>query len=230
MKIHKQLYRGFLDILFPPICIGCDQRLSSLEKAICKLCWSNIPPTNLGNWKNRVTVHTDLDCVFAGWFLNDVFQKIIHELKYKKKRIVAIELGYCLADLFRDRFLKMNLDFVVPVPLHSVRLRERGFNQSDLIGSVFSTHLGIAYNPKLLRRKKNTLSQTKLSVEDRIENVGNAFWAKDLSQHKRFLIIDDVLTTGATLSSCAKALRCRGAEYIAVAVTGTPEIYIPGFE
>lgn len=229
MKLHKQLYRGLLDILFPPFCIGCDHRLSSHEQAICKSCWSNIPPTNLGNWKDRVTVHTDLNCVFAGWFLNDVFQKIIHELKYQKKRIIAIELGYYLADLFRDRLYQMNLDFIVPVPLHSVRLRERGFNQSDLIGRVFSTHLGIAYNPKLLRRKKNTLSQTKLSIEERIENMDDAFLAKDLSQHKRFLIIDDVLTTGATLSSCAKALRSRGAEYIAVAVTGTPEIEIPGF-
>jgi len=217
---------GLLDILFPPFCLVCDNRLSSLEKAICVPCWSTIQPTNLGNWMNRVTIHSDLNCVYTGWFLDDVFQELIHKFKYQEKRIVAIELGKRLADLFGKPLRRMDLDVIIPVPLHPAKLRERGFNQSDILGRTVSSHLGIPFKPRLLRRKKKTQSQTTLSVSERLDNVAGAFIAKDLNQYRRFLVIDDVLTTGATLSSCAKALRNKGAKYIAVVVAGTPRIAV----
>lgn len=225
LNTTRLLSLGLLDVLFPPFCCVCGKRLDPQEKAVCGTCWSSIRPTNLGNWRDNVTIQEDLDCVLAGWFIDDVLQKIIHSLKYHEKRVVAEEFGRQLAGMFREEFYQMALDVVIPVPLYPARFRERGFNQSDLLGRTLATHLGVSYERRLLRRKRNTRSQTALSVDERKENVADAFIARNLGDYRRFLIVDDVLTTGATLSSCATALRQGGAGFIAVVAAGTPAIH-----
>jgi ComF family protein len=116
----------------------------------------------------------------------------------------------------------LGIDAVIPVPLHSARLRERGFNQSALLGRAISEELEIVYNENILFRKRNTVSQTKLGAEERKQNMNSAFFAKDIGGFNRFLLIDDILTTGSTLSACAEALKSKGADFVGAVTAGTP--------
>ena len=224
LNLISQLYTGLVDILFPPFCQVCDTRLADEENVICSRCWGGLMPTHLGDWKNEVTHHANLDCVLTGWFLDEAFEQIIYNMKYREKRILAEEIGSRLAKMLREQVLGMSIDMIVPVPLHSARLRERGFNQSDVLGKKIADTLDIPYHSKLLVRKRNTKSQTSLSIDERKTNVSGAFLARDLGNHSRFVIVDDVLTTGATLSACAQALGHQGAEFVAAVTAGTPVI------
>lgn len=154
--------------------------------------------------------------------MNDILETVIYGLKYHEKRVLGQEVGKRLAHMFRKEIRQLSVDAVVPVPLYGARLRERGFNQSDLMGKTIADCLDLPYRPALLKRVRNTKSQTELSLVDRRENVSGAFVAGDLAEHARFMVVDDVLTSGATLSSCAGALKCNGAEFVAVVTAGTP--------
>ncbi|MFQ6616676.1 MAG: ComF family protein [Fidelibacterota bacterium] len=219
-----QLLRGLVDLLYPPMCPGCKARLSPEERGVCRICWGRLLPTGLGNWKAFLSHRRGLNTVLAGWLLEDVLQTLVHDLKYKERRQVAPELAGRLALMFGDSIQKLHLDVVVPVPLHPARLRERGFNQSDLLGRPLAAALGLPYAAHILTRQRNTRSQTALSVEERLMNVGGAFKARDLEDFKRVLLIDDVVTTGATLSSCADAIREAGGTYVAALTAATPFI------
>jgi ComF family protein len=124
-----------------------------------------------------------------------------------------------------DAVKKMNwpIDVIVPVPLHKIRLDERGYNQSELLARELSYRLNI-FMSKALRRVRNTTTQTALHKEERIENVKGAFKVtyKDTIVGKNVLLVDDVLTTGATLDECAKVLKENGAKdvYVATIATG----------
>lgn len=223
--IARSIATGLVDIVFPPLCLVCETRLDTHEKAVCTVCWSSLQPTDLGNWRDRVTHSEHLDHVLTGWFLDSSLHTVVHELKYNEKRVLAHELGWRMARLLGPDVGQLALDVVVPVPLHSSRSRERGYNQSELLARSFAASLGLSIETKLLLRKGNTPSQTKLTPVERLENVRGAFVSRDFSEHNRFLIVDDVLTTGATLSACAEALRKAGAKFVAAATAGTPRVW-----
>ncbi len=157
--------------------------------------------------------------------MSDLLEKIIYGLKYHEQRALGGEIGGRLADMFKGVIRELNPDVMVPVPLYPAKGRERSFNQSDLIGRTVAGHLQIPYEPRLVKRVRNTKSQTELSIDDRRENMAGAFAVGDLAPHRRFLIVDDVLTSGATLSECAKALRRKGASFVAVLTAGTPPVH-----
>jgi ComF family protein len=144
-------------------------------------------------------------------------REALHRFKYKR------DLG--LADAFAELLIEVfqrageETDLVVPVPLGRKRQRERGFNQAAMLAAAFSGKLGIVYRPGAAKRIRETRSQVGLSVPQRRENVAGAFQAdpKTISG-KRVLLIDDVLTTGATLNACARALKDAGAAAV-VALT-----------
>ncbi|MAG21510.1 MAG: ComF family protein [Candidatus Marinimicrobia bacterium] len=176
----------------------------------------------LGNWVEKLSLGDTLDAAFSGWYFDEVLQLIVHALKYDEKRSVAGELSRRLAGMLRDEIEKMRLDAVVPIPLHVTKLRQRGFNQSESIAEPLAEQLGIAYVPNLLRRRRNTVSQTTLSLQGREKNVAGAFMVSGMSDHERILIVDDILTSGATVSSSAMALKESGAKFVAVVTVGTP--------
>ena len=161
-----------------------------------------------------------MESAFSGWYFDDVLQQIIHTLKYDEKRsVVGARL---LASMLRAEIETLTLDAVVPIPLHSAKLRQRGFNHSASIAALLAHELGIEYVPNLLRRSRNTVSQTTLSLEERKENVSRAFISGELGDHERILVVDDILTTGATVSSSAVTLKEAGARFVAVMTVGTP--------
>jgi ComF family protein len=139
--------------------------------------------------------------------------EMIQTLKYRRGLWLVPDLVEMLAGLVEVEFAGIRLDVVVPVPLHGLRRRERGFNQSALLGSGLAKRLKLAYIGRAVRRRVATLTQTHLTAEERMSNVSEAFevhrvdWVRDRS----LLLVDDVITTGATMFACAEALRRAGA-------------------
>ncbi len=153
-------------------------------------------------------------------------REVIHALKFEGVRVLAGPLGELLADYWLP--LRIGVDVVVPVPLHSARVRQRGYNQSALLASIFGAHTELPLEPQLLVRERATRPQLGLSRSERRLNVRDAFRcpSSDLSA-MRVLLIDDVLTTGATLEAAASALRaCGAAEVWALTVArAMPRLY-----
>lgn len=146
------------------------------------------------------------------WLVFDSpIRQALHRLKYRRD----VGLGDALAAQMAEHVVSLEwpLDAIVPVPLGAKRLRERGYNQTALIARPLALALGLHYQPAALRRTRETRSQVGLSAPERRENVRNAFSAEpQLVRGKTILVLDDVATTGSTLSSCAEALLSAGAK------------------
>ncbi|MFN7088483.1 MAG: hypothetical protein ACK4NX_01500 [Candidatus Paceibacteria bacterium] len=131
-----------------------------------------------------------------------VVQMLIHELKYQNKKTIGILLGEIVGNAIKHDIDFTSTDALLPVPLHKIRLRERGYNQSELIAKGISKVTGVKVINDMLIRKRNTQTQTKLNFEQRLENVKDAFVLNEKYKNfvvgKRFAIVDDVITTGGT--------------------------------
>lgn len=222
--------RDLLRFLFPPICPLCSDRLDDDDQVICKLCRREIPQVlepfcqRCGSFaltrdSQTCRLCTKMEPAFdyarAAAILRGPAEKMVHELKYYETWSLAPVMARLL-QLCCERHLPFeSFDAVVPVPLHPVRLRERGFNQAELIAAPFAEMLGKPLLNDVVARVRPTQSQTRLSLEERIENVKDAFEplpnAADRLLDRNIALVDDVCTTGATGSACAKALKKGGA-------------------
>jgi len=149
---------------------------------------------------------------------NDLLRDVIHRYKYNRELWFEPFLGGLLLDAMRDGMRDTDWDALVPVPLYPVKLREREFNQSVRLSRWLAGRLGVPVWDGCLKRIRSTPTQTALSRSKRIANVKGAFVVKrsESVKNRSLIIIDDVLTTGATTSACADALRKAGASRIAV--------------
>ena len=157
-----------------------------------------------------------LDQTAAG-FHQDPLRKVIHRLKYKGE----LGQGDALADLLMEAVAggDINVELIIPVPLARRRERERGYNQAGLLARPLAYALGLPYRPKALRRVREMDSQVGKSLGERRKNVSGAFAARQKTvAGQRVLLVDDVLTTGATLDAAAEALKMAGAVYTAAVV------------
>jgi ComF family protein len=150
---------------------------------------------------------------------DDYYQKLIHRIKYDKK----IPLGRRLAQSLGDRVASQRdfaaCDLIIPVPLHRARHRERGFNQSAILAEGISSVTDLPLAKGILKRKKNTRDQTYLNAQQRAENMRDAFVVSqpEMIDGKNVILVDDVMTTGATLNECARMLQEAGAKRILAA-------------
>ncbi|GHO95792.1 hypothetical protein KSF_058400 [Reticulibacter mediterranei] len=150
----------------------------------------------------------------------------IHALKYEGRKQLAEPLGCLLAEAYTSYNLRT--DIVLPVPLHTTRLQERGYNQSALLAAVCARQLGIVYRDDLIIRQRPTRPQVGLSLQERSRNVTGAFqstciFTTGAFAKRRILIIDDVCTTGSTIEACANALFAAGAHSIWGLVLARPD-------
>ncbi len=145
-------------------------------------------------------------------------QEVVHRYKYNRELWFELFLAGLLNNAALKTVNSERFDLIVPIPLHSLKLRQREFNQAGQLARALSAASGIPVNAKLVARTRDTESQTALSASKRAENMKNAFaWRpKRKLNGERVILIDDILTTGATASSCAKVLRQNGASEIAV--------------
>ncbi len=190
------------DLVFPPICGHCGR----VDTRFCRVCRDELArhPLQISHHKLE-----RLDDVCTTGAQQDVLASAVRAFKY--------EGATDLRDLLAERLImavsrqSWRLDLVAPAPLHADRLLERGYNQAALLGERLAHTLGIRYEPGLLGRVRNTRQQARLSSRERRRNVVGAFAADPAARGLSVLLVDDVVTTGATLSECAAALRARNA-------------------
>ena len=214
------LLRIVADLVFPPVCNSCDAPLPRGASIACPACLAAI--ASVDEWddafrdaseslKEEGTVS---DFVAAWYFEREgPVRALMHMLKYRGMESIGEECGRVLGERIRDAGLGES-DIVIPVPLHTSRMRERGFNQCEQIARGVSAVTGRPVRADLLTRKRWTPSQTPLSHGERRENVQDAFALRRRAHlavaGKTILLVDDVLTTGATMRSCAGALHRAG--------------------
>ncbi|MFW5813028.1 MAG: ComF family protein [Fibrobacterota bacterium] len=162
--------------------------------------------------------------MFSFYDFDDLLRSIAHHIKYKGKRRLAFHVGLVSAPRLPDEFLD-DIDLVIPVPLHKSRMRQRGYNQAEWFarGIVSGLGVGLEVRTDLLVRRKKTGTQTKLDKESRIRNLESAFGINGAKayqiRNRRVLLVDDVLTTGATVEACTGELLkagCRGVRVLSM--------------
>ena len=201
----KKFLEELLDWIYKKKCYICK---SSKESAkICSNCYDKL----YFNDFKVIRIIDGVNVYSAGAYTNEL-QKMIRGLKYHRQQ----ELGFYLAKFLYDYWknLGINEEFqVIPVPLHKNRMRKRGYNHMEIVGSEFCKMSSDKLNTKLIERTKDTVAQYKLSYNKRIENLSNAFKVnKENLLDSPILIIDDITTTGATFESMIKELRENGVE------------------
>lgn len=223
------LYKALLDFVYPPLCYLCNNRVEEEEGLICKACW------------RKLNVLKEKDCadlwiskgagekvyftrLVALWEYDSQVQRVIHLLKYQGRRSLAQQIGQRLATLVSTDSEYREADLIVPVPLHHRKFRERGYNQSWLLGKAISEETGIRCEKRALKRIRYTRSQTELKAKERLGNVKGAFKVvKDkLIKDKVIIVIDDLVTTGSTINSCAQALVSSGARKVLALAAARP--------
>lgn len=220
MALGRQVKGLALDLLFPPQCVGCGafgeficnsclRALPRIQPPVCPLCGKPQPQGALcpGCWGWRHAV----DGIRSPFSFDGTIRQAVHSLKYRNLRALAKPLAHLMA-----QYLQLNpipADVLVPVPLHRRRLRERGYNQSDLLARDISAVIGLPVDGLSIVRRTDTPPQARTtSAEQRRQNVAGAFAARQRGLNgKRVLLIDDVCTSGATLDSCAAVLKRAGA-------------------
>lgn len=226
-KVLKEFWIGFLSLIYPEVCIACRDILFRGEKIFCTDCLLDLPFLNFSDWKENA-LYTQLEWRMPGLAgANSFFQfrkksgvqHILHAIKYENQPDLAYKMGNWMYTKWEEQMKELAIDYVVPVPLHAARKRQRGYNQSEEIakGLIENTSLKISVN-NLVRIKK-TKTQTKQKRMQRWLNMQTVFHLKHPNEfaNKNILLIDDVITTGATLESCYELLSKAGVASVYVA-------------
>lgn len=203
------------NLFFPKVCAGCHSLLMTNENVICTSCRHEIPLTQYHLDTNNEAVkkfYGKIDIEHASAFLyfnkKGIVQELIHNLKYKGFEEIGTVLGNWYVEDLKRIQPKVPFDVVIPVPLHRKKFKERGYNQVANFGNALSKGLDIDYNETILFRKKYSKTQSQKNLLGRSEGIENIFDVRfsEENHNKHFLLVDDVLTTGATLEACSRAL------------------------
>ena len=217
--------RDFLSLFYPDTCAACSRALNSGEKQICSTCLWRMPKTNFHQQKDNPVlrkfwgkVNVEAAASFVFFDKGERIQHILHSLKYEGNTALGIFLGELYGSQLKQEALFAGCQAIIPVPLHPKKIKARGYNQSNLIAEGLSKAMGIPFYTDLLERTIATSTQTKKSRYARFENVENVFRLKGKNvSEKHFLLVDDVITTGSTLESCARSVAGLGDVKISVA-------------
>jgi len=214
--VLKTIINDFFGLLYPRLCVICKASLFGFEADICTSCDYKMPKTHfLSSSDNpvarlfwgRANICFASACYY--YFKGGIVQSLIHEIKYKGKPEIGNTIG-CKYGRELKRSNKIGcVDYIVPVPLHKLRQKSRGYNQSIDFAKGLSKSLGAKIETRNLIRLTNSTTQTKKTRLDRWYNVVDIFkiQKKELFKHKHILIVDDVITSGATLEACTIAMQ-----------------------
>lgn len=221
-KLLARLCDDIVALVYPPQCGLClTPAVARSCRFVCEKCWhglhtATLPP--LRDWKveppsSTLTEYCDFD--LAAWQYRGAMSVLIPTMKYREHPSIANIFGAIAAQRMRERLdsVLVSTPVLIPVPLHPLRQRERGFNQSVLIAKSIATQWRLQTWPHAIRRARFTDSQAKLSVAERLINVTEAFApGREIDLRGRtVLLVDDVITTGATISACARVAKEMGA-------------------
>lgn len=209
------LFQHLLHLVFPNLCLVCNENLMDDEESVCFLCLSKLPYTNF-----HLQRENDVEKRFWGkipvenatslyhYKKATAGQLLLHALKYKGEKQLGVILGRQLGATILQSECYKDIDLIVPVPLHPKKYRKRGYNQSEAICTGISESLNVPVDFKNLVRLVENPTQTRKGVYERWENTQGIFGLTDASAFagKHILLVDDVLTTGSTLEACAQAI------------------------
>lgn len=217
-----------LALVYPEICYACHEALNEGEKMVCTTCRVKLPYTNyhlltetdnpLSNrFYGRINIENALS--YLTFVRAGRVQNLLHSLKYKNVPEIGELLGKWYGYELQKSGYQEKFDLIVPVPLHKRKLQTRGYNQADKFAKGLSEAMEIPWSDKVLVRNIESTTQTKKSRFARWENVDKIFEVKQPHEvkEKRVLLVDDVLTTGATLEACGQELLSHGAKNLTVA-------------
>lgn len=217
-----------LDLVYPPLCTGCGQPLSSRLDILCVPCLAHLTPLDIGQYIDNPMVRhfwgrcpVEHSAALFGYYAGGRVQRIVRQIKYNNKKHVGRLLGQWLGRVMAAAPFFQDVDAVIPVPLHPKKQKSRGYNQSEWIGRGICDVLGCQLLTGQLIRRKRSLSQTTLSRVERHRNMADAFQFKtpeNLFEH--LLLVDDVVTTGATLEACINAMASKTNAKVSVAALG----------
>jgi len=219
------LANDFLHVLFPDLCLACRKLPKTRDASFCVDCLHIMPYTDHFFIKeNDVTKHFRgrVPLLHGGALLRfregGIVQNMLHQLKYKKRREIGEVLGEIAGRKFLDSPLFMVPDIIIPVPVHPEKVLRRGYNQSSVFGMAVSQVIGAPLSDHILIKDKETTSQTGKSRTERVVNVEEVFVMKRPEEiHGRnVLLVDDVVTTGATLEACCLKLKESGAKSLSI--------------
>ncbi len=232
-SLFTLLWRGILNVVFPAHCALCTKPLEPGHGiCLCDPCWTGLPrvrqpfcpkcgrpiagqamaPFAIPCGECRIVPPRFGICRSPGLYEGGLKQ-CIHLFKYGGKRELARPLGLLMAECVAREFQGVEFDALVPVPLHRSKLRDRGFNQAELLARKLGGHMGVPVAHRALMRVEARESQSTLTRSARLKNVRGVFAVPDreLVEGQRFLLIDDVFTTGATVEECVRVLLMNGA-------------------
>lgn len=205
----------FISLIYPDCCLSCGETLYKQENYICTACRYRLPKTGFHQEKENPLSkifwgRIDLYSVAAYYYFQkgNGVQHLLHAIKYQGAKQAGREVGKIYGAELKSSPYFNSINLIVPVPLHPLKKKKRGFNQSDFIAEGIAEGLNSNWSPDILVRDAASETQTKKSRFNRWKNVESAFRLKDINAvpGKHILIVDDVITTGATIESAAKCL------------------------
>lgn len=210
------MINDLISLIYPRNCVGCGELLLKHEEEVCNFCYVNLPKTNFhlqasNPVKNIFYGRVELETASSFYYFHKKgsVQKMLHAIKYKGNHELATILGNWYArDISSDPAV-MRSACIVPVPLHRRKLKQRGYNQSEAFAKGLAEGLSIPLNTTLLKRTEHTASQTRKSRWERWENVEDTFEiaSGDTLKNQCMILVDDVITTGATIEACCQTLQ-----------------------
>ena len=217
----KKVLHDFIDLVFPNCCPGCDQPLVSGEQHICTSCELDLPiyPVNesiMNYFAGRLELSDAR--AYIKFYHGGIAQKLLHQIKYKGEQDLGKYLGKVFMEHLKREPSYKNVDVLVPVPLHKSKLRVRGYNQSEVLAKGMAEVLGATVDTTSVVRIKKSETQTRKDRAARWQNVSGIFEvANEKIKGKHVLLVDDVITTGATLEACGEVILAAGASSLSVA-------------
>jgi ComF family protein len=215
MKLQRSYLADFVSLLFPELCAACRESLVANEHLLCTDCQYNLPYTNFHLQADNIVARQfwgkiKLEAAFAMFYFTKggKVQNLLHQFKYNGMRKIGNLTGNMAAQQLIKNEIFNTVDYIIPVPLHKKRLKERGYNQSTCFAEGLAVKLNADVEDNNLIRAKSTETQTYKSRFARFENMQEVFIVKNPDRliNKHILLVDDVITTGSTLEACGAQL------------------------